>query len=434
MRKMSERISILFLSLILLSAYSISAALPQMKASFPDVPPEWVEMMVSVSSLAVMLTVVADLWIRRLLSERASIICGLILVTFSGTVPVWCRGFGLIFASRVVLGIGLGLVNSCAITIIQDRYEGREQAYLLGVRGSMETLGGAVLTLVAGAFLKSGYSQAFWIYLTALPILILFLVFVKPGDVRSGNVGPGDVKPGDDSGDHISSGSPGELRNTEGNVCSRMYGEMKFGAGKADPDRAAAQASAPRAGEAPFLATSLLMGALFIFVNTAATLRLPDVIIDRGLGTDQTASVVLAVLQAVGVIGGIFYGRLKDWMKGYMFPVTIFLYALGDLLFAFGSGLPVIFLGAVCSGYGNGLLTTILFNRLSEKLPKEKVSAGTHLILIGCNLGATSTPLVMKLLGMISTDNRFLFIVYAVVLIILAAAEFARGAAEHAAE
>ena len=93
MRKMSERISILFLSLILLSAYSISAALPQMKASFPDVPPEWVEMMVSVSSLAVMLTVVADLWIRRLLSERASIICGLILVTFSGTVPVWCRGF-----------------------------------------------------------------------------------------------------------------------------------------------------------------------------------------------------------------------------------------------------------------------------------------------------------------------------------------------------
>lgn len=408
MKKILEKTAVLCLSLILISTYSVSAALPQMKKFFSGVPASSVENMVSVTSLAVMCTVIGDIWLHRKISEKTSIVTGLILAAVSGTVPVWCRSFSLIFISRIALGIGVGLVNTCAITIIQDRYQGKEQAFLLGVRGAMETLGGAALTLVAGACLKDGWNKAFLIYLAALPILILFLLFGR---------GDGEKSSGPERAASKQVSSQKHEKRFQGAASKRAASQQ------AASERAASKNSAK--GEAFFMVSNMLLGGLFIFVNTSNTMRLPDVVIDRGIGTDQDASVVLSVLQAVGVIGGIFYGKIRSMMKKNMFPVTILIYGLGSAFFAFGRNLPMLYLGAVFAGYGNGLLTTILFNRLSDVLPPEKVGIGTHIILVGCNLGATSTPLIMKGLEKIRSGNTFLFSVYAAAMALLAAAEFA---------
>lgn len=380
-----KKTAILFLSLVLLSAYSVSAALPQMKASFSGMPSESVEMLISVSSLAVMFTIAADTWLHRHISERTSITAGLLLAALAGIVPVWCRSYGIFLFSRIVLGVGLGLVNSCAITIIQNLYSGREEAFLLGLRGSMETLGGALLTLIAGGLLKGGWHQAFWIYLAALPVLVLFLLFVpaRPGSGQSGR----------------------------------------------SKDEAVPQKSARpwTRGEALFMVFSMLMGGVFIFVNTFNTMRLADVVIERGLGTDQKAAAILSFLQAVGVVGGIFYGKLKAVLKGYTFPLIAFIYAASQLLFAFASSLPALYLASVFAGIGNGLMVTILLNRLSERLSGEKVATGTHVILIGCNVGASMAPVIMKLLGKIHGGNPFLFLACAVLLAVIGGIELIRA-------
>lgn len=400
MKKFLEKFSVLCLSLILLSTYSVSAALPAMKQYFSGISPAKVEAMVSAPSLAVMCTIIAGIWLDKVLSEHLSITIGLILVTITGVIPVWCHTFAIIYVSRILLGVGLGLTNAHAITIIQKRYAGKKQAFLLGVRGSMETLGGAATTLAAGFLLKGGWNQSFWIYLTALPILILFLLFVKPLQ-KTEERGSSD----NSSADSAASGISFSGFQSRWTACEIL-----------------------------FLVSSLLLGALFIFVNTSNTMRLTDVVLDRQFGTAQDASVVLSLLQAVGVIGGIFYGKIREVQKRFMFPLTIFLYGLGSLLFAVAGSLPVLYLGALFSGYGNGLLATILFNRVSDILPDEKARVGTHFVLIGCNLGATSTPFIMDLLGRINSRNAFLFTVYAAVLAILAGIELFLGKAPAAAD
>lgn len=374
MRSTLEKTAILGLSLMLVSTYSVTAALPGMKETFSAVNPALVEMLLSVTSLAIMCTIILDIFLHHLFSERLSITLGLVLVSFAGTVPLWCQSFVPLFFSRIALGIGLGLTNSYAITLIQGRYQGTEQAFLLGVRGAMETLGGALLTLLAGLLLSRGWRQAFWIYLAALPILLLFLLFVPKHQTQT------------QQRSHAV-WTPSSLR---------------------------------------FLVSGMLFGALCIFVNTSNTMRIPEYLIENQLGSARDASVVLSLLQAVGVVGGIFYGKLKGLMKDFMFPVTLLVFALGDLLFACSSNLAMVSIGAVCSGYGNGLLATILFNRVSETLPEESVSLGTHIVLVGCNLGATSTPLVMQLLGRINPSNTFLFVVYAAALAILGLVEFGK--------
>ena len=91
------------------------------------------------------------------------------------------------FASRIFLGIGIGLINAKAISIFSEYYEGREKAALLGYRGSAEVLGSAVMTLVAGKLVLIRWNLAFWVYALGFVIVLLYLVWV-PGSMERDRV------------------------------------------------------------------------------------------------------------------------------------------------------------------------------------------------------------------------------------------------------
>lgn len=55
--------------------------------------------------------------------------------------------------SRIIFGMAVGLLNVSAIAIISERYKGKERVQTLGIRGSAEVVGTAVLT----------FESAFWL-------------------------------------------------------------------------------------------------------------------------------------------------------------------------------------------------------------------------------------------------------------------------------
>ena len=69
---------------------------------------------------------------------------------------MFVSSFKLIFIGRIVLGAGLGLFNSLAVTLINRIYTGDVEASLLGIRNSMEGIGQSILTFVAGILLNIG--------------------------------------------------------------------------------------------------------------------------------------------------------------------------------------------------------------------------------------------------------------------------------------
>lgn len=113
------------------------------------------------------------------------IVGGLLLLSVSGMVPVFVQEYPVVFASRIFLGIGIGLINAKAISIFSEYYEGREKATLLGYRGSAEVLGSAVMTLVAGKLVLIRWNLAFWVYALGFVIVLLYLVWV-PGNMEMG--------------------------------------------------------------------------------------------------------------------------------------------------------------------------------------------------------------------------------------------------------
>lgn len=155
--------TVLSLSFMLITTFSVTPLLPLMQKAFPAYSTDQVEMLVSIPSFCMMLMILGSNWIYRFASEKFWITQGLILLSVAGVVPVFVESYPVIFVSRAFLGIGLGLVNGRAVSMISERFEGREKVTLLGYRASIEVAGNILMTLVVGRLLLIRWNLAFCI-------------------------------------------------------------------------------------------------------------------------------------------------------------------------------------------------------------------------------------------------------------------------------
>ncbi|MBF1723679.1 MAG: MFS transporter, partial [Streptococcus sp.] len=118
MKKTMERISLLSLSLMLISSFSITAGLPAMKAYFSHFgySAGQVELLVSLPAFAVVGMLFLNSVIERWMSERQMIVVGLLLFSTSGLLPLIVQDYPLIFLSRLLFGLGTGMINAKAIS------------------------------------------------------------------------------------------------------------------------------------------------------------------------------------------------------------------------------------------------------------------------------------------------------------------------------
>lgn len=138
MKTKMEKFAILSLSWMLISTYSVSTALPAMKEYYIEYSGSQVEFLVSAAALGITFTILFNTVIAKYLKERLMVTGGLLLLAVSGIVPVFTDIYPVILGSRFLLGIGIGLVNVKAISMISERYSGREQETLLGFRSSLK--------------------------------------------------------------------------------------------------------------------------------------------------------------------------------------------------------------------------------------------------------------------------------------------------------
>ncbi|MBY5034400.1 MFS transporter [Streptococcus gallolyticus] len=119
-----EKLSLLSLSFMLISSYSISSALPLMLDYFKGYLPDQVELLISLPSFFVILTLLANGLLTRLFSERQIIVTGLLTMTVAGLVPFFVPYYLPILISRMFFGVGTGMINAKAISIISERFSG----------------------------------------------------------------------------------------------------------------------------------------------------------------------------------------------------------------------------------------------------------------------------------------------------------------------
>lgn len=361
MKQYLERASILALSLVLITSFSISSALPAMFDYYQGYPKEQIELLVSLPSFGIMIMLVLNGFLERLFPERLQISLGLLILSIGGTAPFWYQDYNFVFAMRILFGLGVGMINAKAISIISERYHGKTRIQMLGLRGSAEVVGASILTLVVGQLLSLGWTVTFLAYSAGFLVLFLYLLFVPYGEEKK------------------------ETKKKEAET-TRLTGQMK--------------------GLIFLLAVEAAVG---VCTNTAITIRIPSLMVERGLGDAQLSSLVLSIMQLIGILAGVSFSFFISLFKERLLLWSGITFGLGQIVIALSPSLGVMVVGSVVAGFSYSVALTTVFQLLSERIPAKLLNQATSFAVLGCSFGAFTTPFILGAIGLVAQNGMLVF-------------------------
>ena len=364
MKQFLEKVSILSLSLVLITSFSISSALPAMFDYYQGYSTGQVELLVSLPSFGIMAMLLLNGVLERIFPERLQLTLGLLVLSISGTAPFWYQGYYFVFATRLLFGLGVGMLNAKAISIISERYYGKTRIQMLGFRGSAEVVGASILTLTVGQLLNFGWTATFLAYAAGLVVLVLFLSFVPYGKSEL---------------------QVTKQKTEEAVRLTRSMKQLIF-----------------------FLAIG---AAVIVCTNTAITFRIPSLMIEAGFGDAQLSSLVLSAMQLIGILAGISFSFLISAFKEKLLLVAGVTFGIGQIIIALSPSLWVMVAGSVLGGFAYSIALTTVFQLISERIPAKLLNKATSYAVLGCSFGASLTPFVLSGISLVTIDGRMTFII-----------------------
>lgn len=373
MNKKILKFALLSASLLVGCAPAINANIPAMASHFNDIPLSMVEMLTTVPSLFLMISVLTSSFIARKIGYKRTIMIGLSIVMIAGIIPLCIDQFYIILISRAALGFGIGLFNSLLVAMINYFYNASERSAMYGLQSAFEGAGGIVITFVAGQLLKINWQAPFLAYLIAIPVFITYLKFVPEISIEDMNK------------IHV---SKEEVINTESIVPVIKYIGLIFVAAM----------------------LYMIMG-----------IKVASLITTSGYGTASDASLVIILLSCGGIIAGLFFGKILAVCKQFTASIGLCILAVAMLVLAFSNTMLI----TLCGGFLTGFGFKIFMPALIEKVNNSNISntaLATSLILVGFNLGIFISPYgSLFIQNSIGTQNlSSLFVVNAIGFITLA--------------
>lgn len=167
-------------SLTIMSVITISPALPQMAHAFSGEKNAsfLVKLVLTIPALMIALfSPITGLLIDR--HGRLRILrLSLLLYAVAGVAGFFLNNLYHIIISRALLGIAVGMSMTIVITLIADYFEGIERQKFVGLQIAFMSLGGILFIGLGGILADFGWRYPFLIYLSALLVLPLTLLYL----------------------------------------------------------------------------------------------------------------------------------------------------------------------------------------------------------------------------------------------------------------
>lgn len=342
-KSLLQKGAILSISLMLTSSQAINGVIPQMKQSF-GISQSQSELLGTAPSITVILFILLSSYFAKRIGMKKTIILGLLLAGIGGIIPVFTATFQTVLISRVILGAGLGLYNSLAVTYISSLYSGNTRATLLGIRNSMEALGQTILIFLAGVLVNINWTASFLVYAIAFPVALLFAL--KVPEIRDEN---SDIP--------------------ENHVKEKMN---------------------------PMVFALVLFAILLVMNSIAISVRFASIATEIK-GVNFNASNYLALMPILGILAGFMFGPINKWIgKGTLYLGIIF-FIISNLLIAVSNGnMTFLLTGLFLSSITGSWCFPFIFSNLDKVTTKDTINFATSLIFIGCNIGNFIAPIAMQ--------------------------------------
>ncbi len=367
------KFSLLSISLVLTSSGAIAADIPAIAKAFPTQSVSSIQLLITIPGISVVIFVLLSSFISKILGEKQTVILGLFIALFSSIIPIFSDNYTAILISRIFLGVGFGLFNSLAVSLIGFFFDGYERTKLVGFQNAFQSIGLAVMTYLVGILININWHMTFCVYLIIIPIIIFFVFFV-PSTKRPENANEETEKT--------------KLKQTT-NWHVILY---------------------------------LLIFVILLIISAPTNLDLALLFVHSGYGTATDASTVLSIGSLVGMLAGFSFGVIFKKINHFVLPASFILTALSLLLIAVSNNVLMASVGAVAATFFGCFAMPYLFNQALNVSPKGSETLSVSLLLVGANIGGAISPYGIKLLSILSGTTKIngIFVVSAIAFIILA--------------
>ena len=334
------KFSLLSISILLMSHLAISPVIPNLynfyHASNPNIGLAFVESLATIPAMMITIFVLLSNGVIKFIGKKNTVLLGLLLIFIFGIVPAFTTNFKVVLISRLFLGTGIGLFNSLSISMISDFFDEEHRGTMIGLRTAFLNIGKALTTFISGYLLIYGIQYTFLVYALALPIFIIFLLFVP---------------------------------NAE-NVNNKKV-SIKF-------------------HKETILLTLLtfLVGISYM----GATIKIPTLLAEKYHYQPDVARNLLTILALSGILSGVIFGILVKRFKNLTLPIML---SFMTILFALTNNIIIFYVAAIFIGIS--FVGTMSFNffYISKKLENKFINFATSVILVGGNIGVILTPVVL---------------------------------------
>ena len=349
------KVGILGISLFLQVAGSNLAAIPLIAKSFPKESITSVQALFTLPSFTIMLFILFSNAFIKWFGKRNTVIIWMITTVVGGLIPVFINNFAIIVASRLLVGAGIGLFTSLAVSLIGDCFSGDEQKTLIGIQGAMGTLGNSSMTFVSGLLLGIKWQATFLYFLVVIPFLILFMLgytskMEKETTVKKKNTA------------HINS-----KEKKHAKIPGLIY--------------------------VAFVMLFLYFAA-FMVEATASAL----VIQQNNLANQGALSIEIAVAGLIGAVISMGYSRIFKVLKHFTPVVAIACGAVGFIICSQAANMTIFFVGLLFM-----MISSLIIPYVYDTILGDVDSSISNLIIsiaqVCNNLGAFASPYVISALS-----------------------------------
>ena len=337
------KFSLLSISILLMSHLAISPVIPNLyrlyNAQNPNIGLASVESLATIPAMMITVFVLLSNFIIKGIGKKNTVLLGLAIIFIFGLVPVFTTNFKIVFISRLLLGAGIGLFNSLSISMISDFFDEDTRGTMIGMRTAFLNIGKALTTFISGYLIIYGVQYTFLVYALAMPIFILFLVFV-----------------------------PNPKNSESKQISIKFHKETII-----------------------LTLLTLLIGISYM----GATIKIPTLLVEKYHLHPEVSRNLLTILAISGIFSGFLFGELVKKFKNLTLSIMLLFMTCGSFIFAIFHNSILFTIGAILIGIS--FVGTMSFNffYISKKLENKYINFATSVILVGGNIGVILTPIVL---------------------------------------
>lgn len=168
--------------------FCVSPVLGQIADYYDEVSINYVQMLVTIPSFISVVIALASGKLVLVISKKKLLLISSLIAFVSGFVPVLVDSFAVLFISRAVYGITMGVATTLNTAVVAEFFEGDERVSVMGIQGASVGAGMVFVTTVAGWIGKNDFRNAYYLNIIGVLAFVLLLAFLpETGVVKSEN-------------------------------------------------------------------------------------------------------------------------------------------------------------------------------------------------------------------------------------------------------